>query len=214
MAHLLQKVILITLPLAVCVGAAQKRPFSHKYHLTQVNSCQACHKDAETSTKAEDNLLPFNDACATCHDEVSIKEQPRKTTVHRFNHSIHVTTNPGPLIAAAIRNKTWLGMPADAARPVNTKNACVACHGDIEQSEAITDANAKANYPRMADCLVCHNKIDPPSSCEKCHDPAQMTFRPANHTPEFSDVHAEKGKVDKSTCHTCHGRKFTCKGCH
>lgn len=199
----------------MCAGAAQRRPFSHKYHLTQVSSCQACHKEAETSKAATDNLLPFNDACATCHDEVSIRPEPRKTDVHKFNHALHVKMNPGAIVAAAIRGKTWLGMPDQTATPINTKNACLSCHIGIDESEAITDETLKAQYmPRMADCLVCHNQISPPDSCETCHDPAQMTIRPASHTPEFSDIHAEKNRIDKSNCHTCHGRKFTCKGCH
>lgn len=194
-------------------GAAQTRPFSHKYHLTQVSSCQGCHTEAEASTKAEDNLLPFSSNCATCHDEVHIKEA-RPTPVHRFSHAQHVKANPGPLLAAAIRNKTWLGTAAQMPAEINASNACVACHHGIEKSEAITEATGKAHYPRMGDCLVCHNQIAPPESCKQCHDPSAK-FRPATHTAQFSDTHGDPGKIaDKAECHSCHGRKFTCKGCH
>ncbi len=215
MANLIQKIVLLTLTIAITQGAAQqRRPFSHKYHLTQVATCQGCHTGAEASTSAEDNLLPFETECARCHDEVHIKE-PRKTNVQKFNHSVHVGANPGPLIAAAIRSKTWLGLPEQAPKEVNTKNSCVACHHDIDKSENITEATGKANYPRMADCLVCHNQINPPESCKKCHDEAQMTLRPASHTATFGDTHSEPNKIaNKAECHSCHGRKFTCKGCH
>lgn len=212
MESYLPKVAMMFLALAAISGAAPKRPFSHKLHLGQVATCQGCHSTAETSTRAEDNLLPDPTACATCHDEVTIKE-PRRTPVARFNHSIHVKANPGPLIQSAIQNKKWLGPESSKPQTINTSNTCLACHHDIDQSENITDASALAYYPRMSDCLVCHNKIDPPQSCKQCHAET-MQFRPTDHTPTFVDVHAEKGKIDKANCASCHGREFTCKGCH
>lgn len=214
MAHLLSKISGLILTFALMQGAAQVRqPFSHKLHLKQTSGCQACHTNAEKSTEASDNLLPYETECVNCHHEVHIKE-PRKTTVHRFSHAQHVQTNPGPLIAAAIKSKTWLGAAKEAPKRLNASNACTSCHHDIEESEAITEATGKAHYPRMADCLTCHNQINPPESCKTCHDPA-TNFRPADHTAAFVDGHAQKGAVaDKQSCYGCHGRNFTCKGCH
>jgi DnaJ-class molecular chaperone len=215
MAHYIQKVALAAIPILFLAGAGaqQQRPFSHKYHLTQVSSCQGCHTDAETSAKADDNILPFHvTACATCHDETHIKE-PRKTHVTKFSHAQHVKVNPGPIIAAAIKNGTWLGKESEKPAAVDTKNACVACHHDIEKSEAIKEDDGHKHYPRMADCLTCHNKINPPESCKQCHD-SSMTFRPATHTAEFVDAHGVKGKIAKTDCASCHGKNFTCKGCH
>ncbi len=80
---------MICLLLGWTVQAQPRRPFSHKYHLQQVSQCQACHVDAEKSTKADDNLLPFHDACARCHDETHIRE-PRQLNVQKFNHAVHV----------------------------------------------------------------------------------------------------------------------------
>lgn len=81
-------------PVLILAGAAAawtapRKPFSHKYHLKQVISCENCHKETTASTKAEDNLLPDNMACVTCHDEVEIGE-PNKSGVDKFNHAIHV----------------------------------------------------------------------------------------------------------------------------
>ncbi len=73
----------------------------------------------------------------------------------------------------------------------------------------------RAAYPQMADCLVCHSRIEPPFSCEKCHaEGAQL--KPANHTPAWLDTHSSGGirKEDHTTCAVCHGRRFTCQGCH
>jgi hypothetical protein len=196
------------------MAAPPQKPFSHKYHLTQVSSCQGCHTTAETSTKASDNLLPDATSCVTCHDEVHIKEQPRDVGVQKFNHATHVKMgNVHPVVAASVKSKTFAGDESKipAAAP---KDGCVACHHGMDQSESITAANAKANYPQMAECLVCHSQINPPESCKKCHAD-NMTFRPASHTPEFSDNHSSgKANLDKASCAVCHGKKFTCKGCH
>jgi hypothetical protein len=42
-----------------------------------------------------------------------------------------------------------------------------------------------------------------------------MNLKPANHTADFLDSHSRKQTVlDKATCAVCHGRRFTCLGCH
>jgi hypothetical protein len=192
------------------VQAQPRRPFSHKYHLQQVSQCQACHVDAEKSTKADDNLLPFHDACARCHDETHIRE-PRQSNVQKFNHSVHVAMgNVAPTIAAAIKAGNYFAAAADHPKSLDTKEPCAGCHHGIEQSEAITEK--KAHFPGMADCLTCHNQIKPPESCAKCHA-ASFNLKPASHTAKFADDHATM-KHDKPACWSCHGKKFTCKGCH
>jgi hypothetical protein len=80
----------------------------------------------------------------------------------------------------------------------------------MENSSAL----AKSDFPRMSDCLVCHNQIDAPFSCEFCH-PKGAALKPANHTADFLDAHNRKNaRLDKESCAVCHGRKFTCLGCH
>jgi hypothetical protein len=77
-----------------------------------------------------------------------------------------------------------------------------------------SDEVSIAAFPRMADCLVCHNQIDPPFSCVKCHDEG-ANLKPASHTPDFLDRHTKKGTIqERETCAVCHGRQFTCLGCH
>ena len=46
MAHHLQKVIILSLALGMAAASAAappKRPFSHKFHMTQVPQCESCH---------------------------------------------------------------------------------------------------------------------------------------------------------------------------
>ena len=127
-----------------------------------------------------------------------------------FSHKTHLKLgNIAPVIADAIDHGRYLS-PGDIRRFLNTKNACEACHRGLEESTKI----GTANMPQMADCLVCHNKIDPPESCGFCHDPGPH-LKPSNHTPDFLDSHPRKSLgLNMQSCAVCHGRKFTCLGCH
>jgi hypothetical protein len=129
-----------------------------------------------------------------------------------FSHKKHLALgNVAPVIAGAIDHRTYLANNGAAIRPLlNTQNPCQACHRGLEQSEKVS----ASNMPQMADCLVCHNQIDPPDSCKFCH-PADAKLRPASHTPDFLDRHTnKKAALDYTSCAVCHGRKFTCLGCH
>ena len=200
--------VLLLLNMALPVFAA---PFSHKLHLQLVPQCVACHATVGASTKAADNNLPVEAACKNCHATRVIK-QPEKLVVSHFNHQLHLKFgNVAPIIAQAIDKGLYLTKPGDLRAQLNTKNACAACHRGLEKSESLI---AKAAFPAMADCLVCHTKIDAPFSCEKCHD-SKAAIKPTNHTADFLDSHNRKNHTwDKETCAVCHGRTFTCLGCH
>jgi hypothetical protein len=193
-------------------GAQTTRPFSHQVHLKLVKECGACHPAAARSSQLEDNNLPDIKVCGGCHKagEVRIKA-PARTNLVRFNHAIHVKQDIAGAIAKAIDAKDYLGKPATNERAqLNTGNVCAACHRGLESSAAVS----KANFPQMADCLVCHSSIDAPFSCEKCHARG-AGLKPANHTPDFLDTHTTgRLNLDKSTCAVCHGRRFQCLGCH
>ena len=169
--------------LAMLAALACAAPFSHKLHLTLVKDCAACHTNAATSTRTEDNNLPRADACKGCHDKVIIKD-PRETLVIHFSHRFHLK--------------------------MAGKTGCAFCHKGLEQSEAVS----KAAYPPMTDCLVCHNKIENPFSCETCHS-TKANLKPTSHTDDWIDRHNRKSTVlDKPSCIPCHGKSFRCLGCH
>lgn len=132
----------------------------------------------------------------------------RALTVTKFNHALHARM--GPAIAAsvtkAIADGTYLGTKEQASL-VRARHACMSCHMTLASD------NVEQAYPPMADCLVCHNEIDPPYSCIKCHTESPA-LRPASHTPNFIDVHSAGKVKDKSGCASCHGRNFSCLGCH
>jgi predicted CXXCH cytochrome family protein len=196
---------------ALCVAPAEGEPsFSHRLHLKLKLECTGCHAAAAKSTSASDNLLPKKEVCLGCHKEVTISPPP-VTPVARFSHAQHLRLgNIAPLLARAVDAKTYLSPPGDTRAHLNGTNPCTACHRGLEESDVVS----KAALPRMADCLVCHTNVDPPDSCEFCHARG-MALKPANHTPDFLDSHNRKSTVlDKASCAVCHGRKFTCLGCH
>jgi hypothetical protein len=193
----------------------QERPFSHRLHLELKLACTDCHPAAATSTRVDDNLLPRKDVCLKCHRQAVIPP-PVVTPLARFSHATHMKLgNIAPVLRAAIDSKTYLSPPGDLRARLNAAHnnepgACQACHRGLEESDRVT----AAAMPRMADCLVCHTQIDPPDSCEFCHAKT-MTLKPASHTADFLDTHPRKlASLDKESCAVCHGRKFTCAGCH
>jgi predicted CXXCH cytochrome family protein len=205
------KPALVALWVMVCAVQAQTtRPFSHRLHLRMKLACTTCHTGAAKSTSAQDNLLPARQVCLSCHKEVTIPAPP-VTPVNRFNHALHLKMgNIAPLLARAVDAKIYLSPPGDLRAHLKGTNACAACHRGLEESDAVSSAA----LPRMADCLVCHTQIDPPDSCEYCHARG-MKLKPANHTPDFLDSHNRKNaRLDKASCAVCHGRRFTCLGCH
>lgn len=215
MARLLQGLIAFAAFAAALY--AQQKPFSHKFHLTMKLGCTDCHTGSATSTKAADNNLPAQAACRKCHDKAMPVKEPQPTLVTQFNHELHLKLgNVAPVIAAAVDSKTYhvssAGKPPHSAlrASLNTSNACTACHRGIEQSDQVS----RDAFPAMQDCLVCHPKIDAPFSCEKCHLPGKH-LQPASHVKHFVDFHSTgKANLDKPSCVVCHGRKFTCLGCH
>jgi len=174
------------------------QPISHKQALAATKgSCQPCHAPVLKLT------------------EVSRKERPVKWI--RFNHELHLKLgNPAPVLLQAIESKAYLsglGADPDKLRPHLEKAtmACAACHRGMSEA---TGALTRENYPHMSDCLVCHNKIDNPFSCEQCHVEDAKELRPVSHRANgFADGHSSKS-VSKAECAVCHGRKFTCLGCH
>jgi len=195
---------------ALAPALAQQPSFSHHLHMKLKMTCITCHASAPTSTQASDNNLPTERICLNCHKTAVIK-QPAVLRVSKFSHHQHLKLgNAAPVIAAAIDSGDYLSPVGDIRRHLDTKNACEACHRGMEESTAVSDAN----IPQMADCLVCHDKIDLPFSCETCHDNV-AALRPVTHTSNWIDLHSSgKANLNKPSCAVCHGRKFTCMGCH
>jgi hypothetical protein len=204
--------LLIALAWSAAGGAAWgAAPFSHRLHLRMQLACVTCHTTAARSTRVEDNLLPAKEVCVKCHKDVAVPAPPT-TRLAKFSHALHLRMgNVAPFIAGAIDKKNYLQPPNDIRRHLNSNNPCEACHRGLSESDQVTHAA----LPQMADCLVCHTQIDPPFSCEMCHAKDAPLKPPSHETPHFMDAHSSgRIRFDKTTCAVCHGRKFTCLGCH
>ena len=208
----------LALGLFLCAALAHADDFSHKTHLALDGlECTTCHSKASKSASATDSLLPPGTVCESCHDGGSapyVEWEPKAAAerIFQFNHEFHLGMgNVAPIIAVAIDDGKYLGYPRGEREHLNTEVSCVACHRGLDQAEKV---DSSLHLPAMADCLVCHDQVDNPFSCEKCHDPA-TPLKPTDHSRDFVDKHST-GKMgfDKLTCQPCHGKKFTCMGCH
>ena len=209
--------------LAFAAGVfAQDLEFSHKLHLANGLNCTFCHSAASSSRSESDSLLPQAELCLACHNgqtapEIDVSPLRDRSAVERlfwFNHERHLELgNAAPKIAAALDSGKYLGYPPDIREHLDTENSCVACHRGLDEAVSV---DSKIHLPGMSDCLVCHDSVDAPFSCEECHSEQEhFTFRPADHTREFVDAHSSgKADLDKVACQACHGRNFTCMGCH
>jgi hypothetical protein len=202
-------------------GAVYRETFSHRRHLALLGtSCEDCHFSAKSSRRSADNNLPAKEICLSCHDGIhALKHEDLDRpgsfrtsfrTLH-FNHGQHLALgNFAPVFAAAIDGGTYLGNAATVRQHLETENACEACHRGLRES----DVSGTAHYPHMADCLICHPKIDPPFSCELCHT-GEARIKPSSHTPDYLDLHSSRNaRLDKPSCKICHGTGFRCMGCH
>lgn len=211
------RLALLALPLA---AAAQDWDFPHQPHLERGLDCLTCHGAAAESADAADSLLPKGEICQACHtgdtapeiDTAPLASRQQPARSYRFDHRFHLGLgNAAPLIANAIDSGNYFGKPGEARRFLDTANACAACHRGLEESLAVASGR---HLPQMGDCIVCHTEVDNPFTCRDCHHEG-VELVPADHTREFAELHSTgKLALDKASCLPCHGRNFSCMGCH
>lgn len=159
-------------------------------------------------------------SCQPCHaavlNSVAVTKKDRPVRHVKFSHELHVKLpDIAPVLLKAIDSGAYLpGLGSDPARikPLleAAGNQCQACHRGLTTATSV----GKLNYPHMSDCLVCHDKIENPFSCETCHEGDARELRPLSHKDNtFADRHSTKA-IAKQECAVCHGRKFSCLGCH
>jgi hypothetical protein len=124
-----------------------------------------------------------------------------------FSHAQHAKLGDiSPLLKAARKSGAHLRPDLHEPGP-----GCQACHSGVALDQRRDPLSV------MGDCLVCHTKVDPPFSCGFCHTQPAAQLKPASHSPDFLDRHSAglaKLNLEKAECAVCHGRKFTCLGCH
>ena len=188
--------LLILAGLTCAVGAAAELDFSHQLHLGKVGlQCNACHGAVAGSAEAADHNLPPAALCQACHNgqtapSIELAALQDRTPAPRsfaFSHQRHLALgNIAATLAEAIDSGKYLGPAPDFRAKLDAEGACAGCHRGIDEAVAV---DSRIHLPRMADCLVCHDRIDNPFSCETCH-PANFVLKPADHDREFIDSHS------------------------
>jgi hypothetical protein len=209
---------------------AQKLPltFSHAKHLAKKIDCDFCHDKAPGSRASQDDLIPAEEVCATCHpidrahpDGAGAKKSatPCATCHPAFTagKDVERVVMPPPNLRFDHQAHVSRGVP------------CTRCHAGVER----VDLASRAQLPKMELCLGCHNsgrgKLDAPSRCATCHVStrdgtlettfASGTLRPSGllrgdaHTLDFRTHHAAVARDDEKYCLNCHRQDY-CQSCH
>jgi hypothetical protein len=150
--------------------------------------------------------LGYGLACTQCHVSVKSSTRVEDNNLPRREACLGCHADP-------VAIKSPRPMPLEHfSHAEHTKNMeCLQCHRGIDTSEL----TSIANFPRMADCVTCHEQGDMPNGCWKCHSKV-MNLKPAFHVANFVDSHSRvKHSVEeKASCDVCHGKNFRCAGCH
>jgi Cytochrome c7 and related cytochrome c len=198
--------------------------FSHRQHLALPMRCQDCHA-AETSTRAADRLIPAEAVCARCH--AIDRSQPDKAVATGAPDARCSSCHPAwnavgtpPRIVIPTPNLKF-NHAVHASRGV----PCARCHGDL----ATIDLATRAQLPRMATCLECHDGRTAAGTCATCHPTVaggrlQTVFpegrlvpsgaiRGDAHDLAFRTGHGRAAQADPASCESCHHPR-TCTTCH
>jgi len=193
--------------------------FSHASHAARGVACDFCHERAASSRKATDDLLPSEEACATCH------RVDRKTAAGEPCATCHLGL-PAPRLG-----ETPPQLRFDHRAHAERAIPCARCHGDVTRA----DGRPGAALPTMDLCLHCHDGRRGPTHasarCATCHltraDGTLETALPtgtlvprrelavgaAAHGADFRTHHAAQARQDDRACTTCH-RRSECLSCH
>ncbi len=89
---------------------------------------------------------------------------------------------------------------------------CLTCHESAESPV----------MPVMSTCASCHNGQKAPNPCTQCHELTEKRLQ-VYHSPGWKSFHAEKARVDETSCFLCHDEDAavrpqnpapTCGSCH
>jgi cytochrome c7-like protein len=196
--------------------------FSHRQHLALHLKCDFCHESAPQSRLASDNLVPKEEACASCHhiDRSDPTKQARPLAACAGCHPGFAGAGEPPRVDIPAPNLRF-NHQVHVARGVE----CVHCHAGIPEANLAT----RSELPRMPLCLECHDGRQAPERCTTCHlgeaDGRIRTALPAGklspsgvlrgdaHDLRFRTDHKKVATNDPAYCANCH-RQTECLSCH
>jgi hypothetical protein len=166
------------LPPSPLIFPAQSVPlrFDHARHLKLGARCDTCHVAAATSTSANDDLIPTEAACRSCH--VIDRAQPAKAVpagapAARCD-ACHIADDaPGsvgwmPSAGHPEPPRVRLANPNlkfNHRLHVGRGVGCELCHGNVAMEGTAT----RLDLPKMSLCLGCHDGKQSTNRCSACH---------------------------------------------
>ena len=206
---------------------------SHKKHVKELGmKCTSCHRDAERSRSASDDLLPAGTVCDECHR--TRHDDHRAVTGEPADHArcglCHAGYDPSFPEKVAAFDMPKPNLRFDHQVHAGHNIGCGQCHGSVEELEVA----GRDQLPRMKGCFVCHAMTGAArggarSDCPTCHlseASGQMKvlfstgeLKPprwlgnAQHTADFLVRHRAVAADNSALCASCHTERY-CTDCH
>jgi len=194
--------------------------FDHAGHLEGRGlSCTDCHELARTSRSPQDNLLPREEACVSCHGNATRPNgRGPATSEERCSHC-HETAEE--TIQRTLIPPSHLRF----SHANHVEEGCERCHTRI----AVRGLATRDDLPSMPSCLGCHDGRRASARCVTCHlsDPdGRLTTRlgedlllpppwmhELEHGPSWETEHDRFADENIRVCRNCH-RDHECLACH
>lgn len=186
--------------------------FPHRPHAEAEISCDSCHE-----IQPQGITMPTMDTCMTCHD---IDDQPvfgRCNECHD-KQGIQLTADSGDkivnhqVIFQPHIPENWYDVQYDHARFLTEESNCLACHGNIPQSEGST----LVNLPSMETAMAFHDRMGYSNDCQVCHTELTVFTEPPSHKGNWERLHGRLMVFeDRQQCMICHTEtQNSCMTCH
>ena len=188
-------IVLCSLFAAVSVYSSGNREyepiiFSHDLHVAENGmECTDCHAEI-MKTGLGKRSMPDHDICGECHE---VDDDDACGTCHK---------NPDEPEAMPPIPGKYDGF----AHTQHPDLKCSKCHS------LVINGKFDPEIPEMADCQMCHAKMNGPLECKVCH--LGETPLPIDH--KFASWHQDHGmeaSVGTSDCSQCHDQS-SCGDCH
>ena len=134
---------------------SQPLPFNHKTHVALGLPCQTCHTNPDPGSMM---TFPATETCMLCHLAIAT-DKPAVESLHEFAESGE--TIPWQRVYRVTPGVTW-----NHRAHLDFGVTCDTCHGDISQTEAVSESKA---ILAMASCISCHESQDARNECVTCH---------------------------------------------
>ena len=133
----------------------QPIPYSHQLHLAIGLECSNCHTSPEPG-----NLMTFpaTTTCMSCHSTVATKK-PSIQKLALFAKS----DQPIPWVRVYT---VTAGVNWTHRKHLQAGIKCEACHGQVADMAAMSQATSVTS---MGVCLDCHKLHNAPTACQTCH---------------------------------------------